>query len=366
MKFLEPILAPELNTCTTFFHSYFEMGMNTHPDASNQLSRVIKVKSVDIKKKTTPPHNEFILVTARDLMDQRDRHFILERTVDVDLEGSEPQDSVVQEFVLHPDARDVFNAVFRTLTPLAVVGAVAVAVPELSGTAMTGLVATAATLAALPLVSKVSSDSPYLNEIPELREANSVKDFASLTVMDAFNFLSEITISRQVSKSLHKPAHNLPARDRWLGDLWIGTLDYGTARGARSFEVRNLSLFHLALLADVVHSQYPLYSLFKKNCYWFSGIFYMAARVIDDMIAPGPESDIPLPFEESKDTTDYFYMPHYMYLPQLAGRWMGFKVSEVQEVVVRRIVAVFIKRLLKEEREVCFYVLSELRRLLIF
>ena len=356
MKFLEAILAPDLDTCTSFFHSYLKMGMNT--DASRDLSR-IRVISIDVKKKTIPPHHEFIIITVRDLMKQRDRHFILERTVDDDLEESEPQDGVVEEFVLHPNARDVFNTVLRTLTPLAVAGAVVVGAPEMSGGAMTGLVATAATLAALPFLSKVSSDTPQSNEIPESREANTFKDVASLAIIDVFDHLSHLTISRQVSKSLHKPAHNAPACDRWLGGLKIGTLDYGAARGARSFEVRNLTLYHLALLADVVHNEYPLYSLFKNNCYWFSGIFYMAARVIDTVLVSASESDITLLFEDSpKDTIDHFYMPSYMYLPQVAGRWMGFKIYEVQEVVVRRIVAKFIKRLLEEEREVYYYLLS--------
>ena len=327
MKFLEPILSPSLDTCTTFFHSYFQIGMKTSSDVTEQFSR-IKVMSVDIKKKTSPPHHEFIIITARDLMKHCDRHFILERTVDVDLEGSEPQDGVVLEFVLHPDARDVFNTVLRSTT---------------------------ATLASLPLVSKVSSDGPSSNEP---LEANLVQDVASSTVINAFNNLSDLTISRQVAKSLQIPAHYAPAHDRWLGESKIGTLAYGTGRGAKSFEVRNLSLFHLALLADVVHNQYPLYSLFKNNCYWFSAVFYMAARVIDNMIAPGPESDIQLLFECSKDTTDYFYIPPYMYLPQVAGRWMGFRIYEVQEVVVRRIVKVFIKRFLEEEREVYYYLLS--------
>lgn len=97
----------------------------------------------------------------------------------------------------------------------------------------------------------------------------------------------------------------------------------------------------MALLAHVVHTEYPIYSLFKNNCYWFSNIIYLAARTID--VTLGTRPDLPDDPEALKDITDMFFMPFYLYMPNVADRWMGFKICEVQEMVLKHIVRLFQK-----------------------
>lgn len=114
-----------------------------------------------------------------------------------------------------------------------------------------------------------------------------------------------------------KPLKNAQVDDRWLAGVGVKTLNYRTAQGARSFKAFNLNLFHMALLANVAHSEYPLYSLFKNKCYWFSNIIYLAARIIDRILASRP--DLPYdPEDPRKIKDDFFSSDLYICL-----RWQG-------------------------------------------
>lgn len=183
---------------------------------------------------------------------------------------------------------------------------------------------------------------------------NSVVDKATLSVAQFFHCLSELAVLHHASKSLNKPPKDAHADDHWLAGAKVKTAEYSTGQGAWSFKAVNLTLFHMALLAHVVHTEYPLYSLFKNNCYWFSNVMYLATKFIDKALGPNfDHSDHSgYPEEDSKGITDDFFLPFYLYLPQVAGRWMGFKICEVQEIVVERIVRLFHEQLEMHENKV--------------
>jgi hypothetical protein len=50
-----------------------------------------------------------------------------------------------------------------------------------------------------------------------------------------------------------------------------------------------------------------------------------------------------------------FYLPFYLYMPEVAGRWMGFKIFKVQEIVLNRIVKSFLQRLSENEKKVLYH-----------
>ena len=137
---------------------------------------------------------------------------------------------------------------------------------------------------------------------------------------------------------------------------WVapGPTPFFLMQGARSYKFNNLNLFHMALLAHVVHSEHPLYSLFEKNCYWFSNLIFLAAKSIDKILGsrPGPRE---IPDEKPEEIEDKFFLPFYLYMPQVAGRWMGFKVSEVQEIVLNCVIRLFFTELGKYEEKVPLY-----------
>jgi len=112
----------------------------------------------------------------------------------------------------------------------------------------------------------------------------------------------------------------------------------------------------MALLAKVVHSQYSIYSLFKRNCYWFALLIYLAAKNIDQILGSGEIHEDPGESDDSEmiddsEMTDDFFVPFYLYASNLAGRWMGFKVCDVKDVVLGRIVRLFLKQLEEHEAE---------------
>ena len=66
--------------------------------------------------------------------------------------------------------------------------------------------------------------------------------------------------------SCHKPDAPF-ACDRVLGDDAIGALGHGSALHVQQIVPQGLSLFKLALIADVAHREHLIYSLFKNQCY---------------------------------------------------------------------------------------------------
>lgn len=357
------LLAPSLSMDTDAFIYVCWSGVTSSPDPALALERFkrFKVKNVNLKKKKVAPEHEFVLITMRDVEDRLDRHFILERTAD--LEADKAQDdsekkTIIEEFLGHQDCKKVLDAVLHTLLvippAIAIAGAAVVAAPALSAPAMASAVVPLTVASALLLNSSQvsSSDLPLTYPIME-PSTNSIIDHATLSVAQFFDFLSGHAVSHRISKSLNKPPIDTRADDRWLAGVNIQTSQYGTAQGARSFEAHNLNLFHMALLAHVVHSEYPLYSLFKKNCYWFSNLIYLSAREIDKVLGSRP--DLPEDPEDSKDITDSFFLPFYLWMPRVAGCWMGFKICEVQKIVVDRIARLFLKKLEEHERKVCLF-----------
>jgi hypothetical protein len=365
------LLSSHLNLETdNFFHLHLSEILSSF-DSPKALSR-FKVKTVNVKKKKESPQHEFILIDVYDTQDCRDRLFILERTVNMDDEersesdDSDKQKNIVERFLQHPDSKAVVDAILQSLVnipPTVVVAGAAMA----TGQALSGLSAPVVASAIIPLAvaskflpsppspSQVSSSYlPYASDPIMEPSHTSMVDQATLNVTQVLHFISELTISRQASKkcSNSKPPKDAIAHDRWIAGHRVEDPDYGTVQGARSFNAYNLSLFHLALLAYIVHEEEPLYTVFKNNCYWFSNTFYLAARIIDKTLANRP--DLPEDPEDPRTITDMFYLPFYLYMPEVAGRWMGFKIFKVQEIVLNRIVKSFLQRLSENEKKVLY------------
>jgi hypothetical protein len=361
---LKYIISPTLDMHTGPFSYFCRSGITSRSDLE-KAGEIFKVKAVTVQKKNVPPQHEFNLITAMNVDNKQDICFILERTFS--LEAHEAEDnSLVEGFLLHDDSLKVLRAVLQAslaAPPDVIATGIATGAALIAGPA--GLAPTLGTIllpvAASTLVQSTlvpSSDEPNLPEIAD-ETSHSVTDIVTLSLTAFFDHISQLSTSRQISRSLNKPGPKAPAQDKWLAGVGIETPEYGTGQGARTFEPKNLTLLHLSLLADLVHAEYPLYSLFKNNCFWYSNIFFNCAVVIDSAIVSKSNSD---PTDTNQEAM--FYLPFHMYLPRVAGRYLGFKVCEVEKIIVGRIVKMFFEQMLELESDVRFLLLRHYRSLI--
>ena len=113
----------------------------------------------------------------------------------------------------------------------------------------------------------------------------------------------------------------------------------------RQLQPHGLSLFHLIILANTVHDHDPMYSLLKRQCYWFANtIYHVVACSYNCTIVQAGENI----------ETEQIRIPPNMYLLDLAERWRGVKVSRVSETILELMKQKFKERLDKESAEVCF------------
>lgn len=135
------------------------------------------------------------------------------------------------------------------------------------------------------------------------------------------------------------------ADDRFIGSKNLG-LHKNLALNIRHICPQFLSLFDLAVLADAVHNHDPLYSIFKHQCFWF-------ARIICDVVAR-EYTCTTITSKANFVAIDDVFIPRNSYLPNLEGRWIGFKISRVEEAISSVMSANFRKYLQEMENEVRF------------
>ena len=147
----------------------------------------------------------------------------------------------------------------------------------------------------------------------------------------------------------------------------------------RRFYPRDLSLFDLVLVADVVHDKAPIYSLFANQCYWFANIIfeivvqlYILPAATRDAVGtldpsgpyptPGPYAipDPPsIPLAAPTPEVDPPRNANHLILPALgeAGRWCSILINDpiVRQTVMGSIISDFKERLAYYLSEVIFH-----------
>ena len=135
------------------------------------------------------------------------------------------------------------------------------------------------------------------------------------------------------------------ADDRFIGSKNLGPY-LTSALNKRQIRPRSLSLFHLAVLADVVHNHASLYSILKQQCFWF-------LRIICDVVRREYVCTS-VPSQADFISNDDIFIPQNNYLPDLEGRWMGIMINRVEEVVTSAMVTNFRKYHQEKEDKVHF------------
>jgi hypothetical protein len=116
-----------------------------------------------------------------------------------------------------------------------------------------------------------STPTPSSSALSSLEEglASGRHAFASdLPLKDAIS-LSAAASSEAVLNALDK-APKVDAVDEILGEGYILSGRYGRGQSAREVKPTNLKLFELLVLTTAVHELAPHYTSISNNCYWFA------------------------------------------------------------------------------------------------
>lgn len=372
------ILEPDRNWDTRLF-------LAAHLGEARRNIAVIRtakrVKKMIFSKSNLGVQHEF---TINEVEDER---LILERTVLPVGPESEPNndldDNTVEQFITHPLGMKVLEAVRDTIrtipTPLLVAGASgAIVAPLLMKDSMLPLILIPSLTASISGSAPLSSSQDPLPLMDEGRNSSFMPPptVASTTVVPQYQYYQKVTMTiavslqsiidsdpaRFVSKSLNKPIppKEAPANDRFVGSDILKHPGYcdETRLDLTFFEPKVMTVYHLAILARVVHLMFPLYSLFKDQCYWFASLIFYAAQIIDWDLAYSrlrPEN-----YPNFGSRMDDFFFPLKLSHSKEAGCWRGIRVTGPKRVVLVAVVERFHKVLGEHIAEVCVAVLSKL------
>lgn len=109
-------------------------------------------------------------------------------------------------------------------------------------------------------------------------------------------------------------------------DTISGVNGRNLGKSVRQYDPEGLTLFHLVLIALVVHKLAPIYSLFESQCYWFANIIFdVIVAIYPSKSKKRPD---PVPGPRIRFPPDY--------LPEEFGRFLGVTINDprVVEAVV--------------------------------
>jgi hypothetical protein len=214
----------------------------------------IQVTCVMHNKMPNSPEHEFLIIETQDRVGKK-KALILERTVGLQRETGDineifsPGEALILERTvgLQRETRDI-NDIFSP------------------GEGLKSLFRKIKKIASETLASGTQLGSM---EEGSVRQTLSIMDKVSMSSIQSADLLSE-------SLKLIDDLHDSPAIDQFLGENYVFSANWH-GQNIRHFKPKNpISLFQLAILADVVSKTYPKYTVFKEQCYFFSGLIYSA------------------------------------------------------------------------------------------
>jgi len=130
--------------------------------------------------------------------------------------------------------------------------------------------------------------------------------------------LTSVEAADSLMKSLKKSSGNRLAVDHFVGgDIFADTRYHGQV--LQYFKPQNLTLFDLAIIAEVVHDANPYYEILNSQCYFYAALVYAAAEKFST-----------IPVSESADAPQTELVEiRGSYLSNRYGRWRGLKVTKV-------------------------------------
>jgi hypothetical protein len=114
--------------------------------------------------------------------------------------------------------------------------------------------------------------------VPNESVDSSSLAFTSLSIEDK-GTLALVQTSDLVSESLEKSGCETPAIDRFLGQNHL-SLSHYHGQVTAYCQPRELSLFQLVVLSNVVHDLYPTYTVLDTQCFFYAQVVYRATKKI--------------------------------------------------------------------------------------
>jgi hypothetical protein len=278
------------------------------PDYKAVLNRFVVI-SMTLTKTLSSPQHEFLVLMLMDTDNSGSVPYLmfLERT------KSKKRLNPISSFLDHPDNAAVLASIIETLKGLP--SSLLSSVPSTSDSEDES--SPDADSSDSP--SNISPSDPLLGSTSSPSPSNqsllrNLIDSGTLVSVSAIHTSIESTGKLQLAY----------ARDQFTGGKDVNASGSVLGQVVWQIQPQSLSLFQVVVLADVVHNYAPLYSLFRRQCYWFA--FIICAVTLKTCIC----SSIGSPDLHMEDIC----IPPNSYLPNLAGRWMGILVRGVEEAVL--------------------------------
>jgi hypothetical protein len=284
------------------------------PDYNAVLKRFL-VLSMTLTKVLTSSHHELLALEIMDMHNNGSPPYLmfLERT------KSDKQPDPTNSFLKHPDSTTVLESIVDTLKeiPTTLLSSVPAMSDSEDESSLHSPPDSPHISPSDPLLGSLSTSSPSPSDQSNRSILRNLVDSGTLISIKAVQASAESTGKFKIAC----------ARDQFTGGKDAGIS--ADALGQVIWQIRPqcLTLFELAILADVVHTYAPLYSLFKRQCYWFVSIIcavILRTRTCTSVSPPG-----------LRPSSDNICIPPNSYLPDLAGRWKGILVSRVEETVLK-------------------------------
>ena len=320
---LDPALQLVDHTLTYDTNTYLDKLISlatVSPDYKAILNRFVVI-SMTLTKTLTSPQHEFLVMMLMDTHMTGSPPYLmfLERT------KSKKQLNPIDSFLLHPENAAVLASIINTLKELP-----------------------SSLLSSLPPTDSESEDesslpdSPIPPSDPLLGSTSSPSPSKTLrNLLDSGTLVSVSAIHASIESTGKFKLS--AAKDQFTGGKNVEVTGSVLGQVIWQIQPQGLTLFKVAVLADVVHEYAPLYSLFRRQCYWFAFIICAVIMRICTCSSVG-SPDI--------STRDDICIPPNSYLPDLAGRWMGILVRGVEEAVLKIMIDKFNARYAEKLDEV--------------
>ena len=350
------ILSSHRNWDTEAFLGFLWDQAMQKPDPSVIL-KIFRVTSMEFRKTNWDAEHEFLTLKVSGETADEVHRFILERTVSIN-DHDDLDSTTIDQFFNHEDSQKLLDTVSKVIQPISSSSSSgpSPSLASLESVAVAGAALAAGPALLIPLVlnSTSSSSSSSSNLLPLINEGvhtplpsleYSYFDRTSMAMAEILQAVSRTKVGSYVSKSLNKPKppKDSRAEDQFVGGDMLNSIDYNLLFGTRVGDIqpKTLTLFHLALLAHVVHQEYPLYSLFSNQCYWYSSTIFYAAQIIDQHLS-NINQNLKIHLDDKSDRQfDDFFLPFHLFQPKEAGRWKGIQISGCKEVVLSTVVEKF-------------------------
>lgn len=381
------------------FLSIYQSQILASKDPVRSLGKSPRLKTMRYGKTKEGVEHEFLINEVQDEVgtgaklglerilhvdpDDRDPNTVGRDTVPLDDDHPSPldddcpsplDDETVQQFMAHPDSKRLLGSVIDSVretfqnvpTTVVVASAAIVVAPLLMPQTIASIVLPAAIPAFLDSSFPATEDPDALRLIEEgyppsyspynvsaLSPEYSLTDQVTMSLAQALQYLIDSPPARYVSESLNvsKPK-NARSDDRFLGSDILNLPAYANGMMLNTFHPEMLTLFHLVLLAYIVHTEYPLYSLFRGQCYWYASTIWHAAQIIDrNLLDDHRRSE----YSISAGAFDHFFFPVDLRHANVSGSWWGIKITGSRRVVLETVVRKFHAALDEFTAEVCHF-----------